>query len=505
MRFKELATKLAQVLPESSVCYPDGLAVGADNPEISALASDSRKITPGTMFACVRGEHCDGHGFAPSAAESGAAALLCERPLSVRLPQIILHGDIRRKMGVAASVLYGNPSSKLKMIAITGTNGKTTSAFLTRSILNKAGIKTGLLGTVYNMDGKRCEDAEHTTPEGSDLQAWLNRMVLNGCGACVMETSSHAIDQGRIDGVLFDRAGFTNLTVEHLDYHIDMDSYFIAKRTLFDKYMRNNWTAAINLDDPYGRRLYEEYKDHAAGYCIDCAGGDAPQFSARITGESALGMDIEMIFPDKSAKKFRLPLNGAYNVSNALQAASLAWSLGISAETCAAGLSGMSQVPGRLERYIIEDKGVAVIDFAHSPDGLEKVLTALRPVCAGRLIVAFGAGGDRDNSKRPLMGVAAARLADYIIITSDNPRSEDPMKIALMVEEGTKAYATERVIILNRKDAIFTGLDMMEQGDIFVIAGKGPERYQIMKNETIPFLDKDQIQEWAELNGKKVI
>lgn len=502
MKFKELAGQLERIMPELRVYIPE-TADETRNPEITSLVSDSRKVAQGSMFACVSGEHHDGHDYAALAADNGAVAFFCERQIDVPLPQIICPGDIRRKMGHVASVLYGNPSSSLTMIALTGTNGKTTSTFMTRSILESAGIKTGLLGTVYNMDGSECEDAEHTTPEGSDLQTWLYKMVRNGCSACVMETSSHAIHQGRIDGVMFDRVGFTNLTVEHLDYHIDMENYFAAKHMLFDKYMRGNWAAAINLDDPYGRRLYEEYGDRAKGYCLECGGAS---FFASIKGETVEGMDVEMTFPDSSIISFKLPMIGDYNVLNALQAAALAWSLGISAELCAAGLSGMEQVPGRLERYIIKDKGTCVIDFAHSPDGLEKVLTALRPVCKGRLIVAFGAGGDRDNTKRPLMGEIAARIADQVIVTSDNPRSEDPDQIARQVAEGTKLHPGKPVdVLVNRTEAIFAGLDMLEPDDILVIAGKGPERYQILKDETIPFVDKEKVFEWCRVNGKEVI
>lgn len=501
MNFTELAKRVKLVLPESEVYCPD--SCGSIDPEISLFVSDSRKIVQGVMFACVKGERYDGHDFAETAAQSGAVALLCERRLETALPQIICEGgDVRRKMGLVASILYDNPASKLTMIALTGTNGKTTSTFMTKSILEKAGVKVGLLGTVYNIDGEECEDAEHTTPEGSDLQTWLHKMVVNGCGTCVMETSSHAIHQGRIDGVAFDRIGFTNLSVEHLDYHIDMENYFAAKRLLFEKYTRGDWKAAVNIDDMYGRRLYEGYGKCVCSYGLESAGAD---FSAVVKEKGVSGMDIEMSFPDCSTAAFKLPLIGDYNILNALQAAALAWSLGVPADKCAEGLSSMPQVPGRLERYTINGGGTCIIDFAHSPDGLEKVLTALRPVCKGRLITAFGAGGDRDNTKRPLMGEIAARLSDVVIITSDNPRSEDPEKIARQVEEGSKKHPTERMQILDRQEAIFAGLDMLKPDDIFVIAGKGPERCQIVKGIEIPFLDKGKVMEWAVLRGKEVL
>lgn len=502
MKFNELANRVKRVLPEADIYCPDaGCEAG---PDISLFVSDSRKIVPGAIFACVKGGKYDGHDFAGQAAAAGAVALFCERALDVPLPQIICGGgDIRRKMGQAAAALYGDPASKLTMIALTGTNGKTTSTYMTKSILEKAGIKTGLLGTVYNMDGAEREDAEHTTPEGSDLQTWLYRMVNNGCAACVMETSSHAIHQGRVDGVAFDRAGFTNLTVEHLDYHLDMESYFAAKRLLFEKYVRGGWKAAVNIDDLYGRRLYDTFKaERVYGYGLES--GDA-MFTASVKAMGVGGMDIEMNFPGGQTIAFKLPLLGEYNVLNALQAAAIAWSLDIPAEKCAEGLADAPQVPGRLERYIIGGGGTCIIDFAHSPDGLEKVLTALCPVCKGRLIIVFGAGGDRDNTKRPLMGEVASRLSDFVILTSDNPRSEEPEKIAQEVLVGVEKHPTGHKVIIDRHEAIFAGLDMLGPDDIIVLAGKGPECVQLVKGEEIPFLDKGQVMDWAAARGKEVL
>lgn len=468
---------------------------------ITALVSDSRKVEPGVLFACVRGEHFDGHTFAAEAMEKGAVALLCERILDVPLPQLIC-SDVRRNMGLVAAELYKHPAEQLTMIALTGTNGKTTSAFMVKSILERAGIKTGLLGTVVYDDGAVTEDADHTTPEASDLQYWLHRMVRNGCKACVMEASSHAIDQGRIDGVTFDRAGFTNLTVEHLDYHQSMDNYFQAKRKLFKSYMRGNWNACICVDDGYGMCLHDEFAKKSESYSLKYNTAD---FFAAIKSSSIEGQEIEVSFPGASAKKcFVLPMIGDYNVLNALQAISLAWTLGVSVDKCLEGLTHMPQVPGRLERYFIEGVGTVVVDFAHSPDALEKVLRALRPVCKGRLIVAFGAGGDRDRTKRPIMGAAAASLADYSIITSDNPRSEDPAAIVREIEVGTKRFGRPYEIIVDRRDAIYSGLDMLEPDDIFVIAGKGPEPYQILKDGPIPFLDKGVVYDWCREHGKKV-
>ncbi|MCE5202515.1 MAG: UDP-N-acetylmuramoyl-L-alanyl-D-glutamate--2,6-diaminopimelate ligase [Synergistaceae bacterium] len=500
MKFNRLIALLQNSSLDIRVYTPEGMC--AFDPEITKVVSDSRKIVNDSLFACVEGEHIDGHHYAAKAVEDGASALLCQRQLDIPVPQIIC-ADVRRSMGVVASILYGAPLSKLTMIAITGTNGKTTSTFMTKSILENAGIKTGLLGTVYYDDGDVLEDAEHTTPEGSDLQYWLYRMVNNGCDACVMETSSHAIVQGRIEGALYDRAGFTNLSVDHLDYHGDMESYFLAKKTLFDCYMRNNWRAAVNIDDAYGARLFKELGNRAVGFSIK---DSSAHFFAAVTGTSIEGMDVKIKIPDSDAMEFiRLPLLGEYNILNALQALSLAWTLGVSKETALDGLLKMGQIPGRLERYLINGSGSCVIDFAHSPDGLEKVLTALRPVCRGKLYVVFGAGGDRDKTKRPLMGEIATRLADSVIITSDNPRSEDPDIIASEIESGAKRHSTEYKVIVDRRTAIYEGLNSLKPDDVLLIAGKGPERYQILKDGPIPFLDKNIMLDWCRLNNKQVI
>lgn len=502
MKIRELLAKLKKSDLSYKMWLPDNWSP-ENNPEISQLVSDSRKALPGSIFACVKGDHTDGHDHAEQAFGAGVSALLCERKLDLDLPQIISK-DIRRNMGVVASILYDEPAEKMTMIALTGTNGKTTSTFMTKSILDHAGTKTGLLGTIYYNDGNSSIDAEHTTPEGPDLQHLLNRMVTNGCEACVMETSSHAMVQGRIEGVLFDRAGFTNLSVDHLDFHKDMESYFTAKKILFKKHMRNNWMAAVNRDDDYGQRLINELGSKAISY--GTTSKRDTKFFAEIKGTSIRGMDVEIRTPDsKMPLVSRLPLLGEYNIMNALQALSICWSLGVSDKTALEGLMLMKQVPGRLERYIISGSGTAVIDFAHSPDSLEKVLKALRNVCKGKLLVVFGAGGDRDKTKRPIMGEIAGRFADSIIITSDNPRSEDPGTIVSEVEVGTKKHSLEYTCIVDRKSAIFEGLSRTGPNDILLIAGRGPEPYQIVKEGPIPFLDKNVVLEWCRENDKEVV
>ena len=472
------------------------------DPELDMLVSDSRKARNGSIFACVKGEHSDGHDYAAKAVDAGASAILCEHPVAgANVPQIICE-DVRRNMGVVASTLYENPIEKLTMIALTGTAGKTTSSFMTRSILKNAGIKTGLLGTVYYNDGDTEEDADRTTPEGSELQVWLDRMVKNDCKACVMETSSHALSQGRLDGALYDRAGFTNLSVDHLDYHGDMESYFGAKQLLFEKYMRGNWRAAINIDNEYGVRLLEKYGSRVITYGIKNTGA---MFFAKAVDRSIAGMKIEIRTPDSdSVSNVTLPLLGDHNILNALQALSLAWTLGIRNGTALSGLMNMDQVPGRLERYLIGGSGSCVIDFAHTPDELEKALNSLKPICKGKLYVVFGAGGDRDRSKRPMMGEIATRIADEVIITSDNPRTEDPAFITSEIEVGAKEHSSEYKVIVDRKEAMYDGLKSIGPDDILLIAGRGPERFQITNAGPVPFLDKDVVFDWCASQGKSI-
>lgn len=479
---------------------PEGCAL--DAVDVDGVVCDSRKAAPGMMFAATKGGHVDAHDFIAGAVAKGTPAVLCERETDCPVPQLITD-DVRAAMGYICSLVHDEPAKKMTMIALTGTNGKTTSTFMTQSILNHAGIKTGLMGTIIYDDGKTQEEAEHTTPEGSDVQNILARMTENGCKACVMEASSHAIDQGRINGINFDRAGFTNLTLEHLDYHKTMENYFLAKKALFDKYMRNNWKACVNIDDVYGQRLRDALGARAVTYSMV---NESADFWASIKNISVGGLDLEVKTPDlPKTQKVTLPVLGAYNVSNALQALSLAWSLGVSSQTALEALENMRQVPGRLERYTIEDSGACVIDFAHSSDGLEKVLTAVRPICQKKLYVLFGAGGDRDTTKRPVMGEIASRLGDYVVVTSDNPRSEDPTAIMKAIEPGVKEHDTPYVMIEDRRAAIYYGLEQIGEGDMLVIAGRGPETHQILKDGPIPLVDKEIMEDWLAANGKRTV
>ena len=495
MRLSALTEELAKRKLAFSVCGREA------DPELELLVSDSRKAAPDTIFACVPGLHSDGGSFAAAAVKAGCRALLCGEELDVPVPQIVCR-DPRAVMGLAAAILYGEPAQKLIMTAVTGTNGKTTSVFMLRSMLEKAGVKTGMLSTVFCFDGETTERSEHTTPEGSDLQLWLRRMAAGGCRACVMEASSHSVAQGRLEGSLFDRAGFTNLTTDHLDYHKDSESYFQAKRKLFTTYMKEGWRGSANLDDPYGARLCEEFSSCLCGYSI---AKEAP-FSGTILGSALDGLRAKVKTPWSAEPcEFTLPLIGAYNLENALQALSLAWTLGLGREEALAGLLATPQVPGRLERYRLPGGGVCVIDFAHNPDGLRKALTAVRPLCRGQLRVVFGAGGESDRSKRPLMGETAAAIADEILITSDNPKSEDPRDIAAAIEAGAIKQQARRRIIIDREEAICQGLALTGKDDVLVLAGKGPEQSQILKDGPVPFNDCEVMKKWRRENGGEVL
>jgi UDP-N-acetylmuramoyl-L-alanyl-D-glutamate--2,6-diaminopimelate ligase len=468
-------------------------------PDIREIEYDSRKIDSGrdgVAFACVRGETSDGHDFAADARRAGAAAFLCERELPglSDCPMIIVP-DVRASMGEAAAILYGRPSRKLLMIALTGTNGKTTTAYITRSIMRASGVKTGMLGTIVNDDGQRETDASRTTPEGPDTQRLLADMARNGVSCCVMEASSHGLHQGRLKGCEFDRAGFSNLTLEHLEYHGDMESYFAAKRLLFTNYMRGGWAASVNADDQYGARLLADFPQ-ARGFSLESQDGRFYRCKAIRAGIT--GTDLDIIFPDGGRLRVQSPFIGMHNASNVLESVAIADSLDISREKIARGIADTGQVPGRLERFDLE--GVTVfVDFAHSPDGLEKVLSTLSGLKNGNLWVIWGAGGERAPEKRPVAGKIMARIADRVIISTDNPRKESPEDIARQVESGaiSPGRPTRHEIILDRREAIKSALERARPGDVVLIAGKGPENYMDYGDYKIHFSDREIVLEWA--------
>jgi UDP-N-acetylmuramoyl-L-alanyl-D-glutamate--2,6-diaminopimelate ligase len=472
---------------------------GDSSVEVADLAYDSRKVGPGTLFFCVPGEKVDGHRFGRQAVEAGAAGLVVERELEVDAPQVVV-GDARAAMAPVAAAFWGDPTAQLRVVGVTGTNGKTTTAFLVREILEGAGISCGLLGTVKQVVAGVEEAVERTTPEAIDLQATFKRMLDGGDRACAMEVSSHAMALHRADAVHFEVGLFTNLTQDHLDFHADMEDYFGAKRKLFEA---GPGTAIVNVDDPHGRRLAEEFD------CVTfSAEGAEADYSARDVGFDASGAEFTVALPDLGSMGLkpshveenrpigeeivvRTGMPGHFNVANALGAFAAAVAMGVEVDVAAAGLARAGRVPGRFEP-IDEGQGFAVlVDYAHTPDSLENVLRAARRLTGGRLIAVFGAGGDRDRDKRPKMGRAGAELADLAVVTSDNPRSEDPEAIVAEVVAGA-GEAAELEVEVDRRVAIALALGRAEPGDTVVIAGKGHEQGQEFEGgRKIPFDDRE--------------
>lgn len=449
---------------------------------VSGIAYRSDSVRQGDAFFCIPGFKADGHAYAADAAARGAAALVCARPLECPVPQVVVP-DTRRALALASARFYGEPSRALDVAGITGTNGKTTTTYLLDSIFRAAGRTTGLIGTVETrVAGERLVSA-NTTPESADLQSLLARMREAGVTAVSMEVSSHAIDLHRVDGVRFAVAAFTNLTQDHLDYHSTLEEYWTVKRRLFadlDVVER-----VVNIDDPRGSRLAGEIGD------VWTVGRDVRAAIRALDERPGPVSTVLTLATPVGRTSFELPLAGAYNVSNALVAAGCALALGIGLEDVVAGLERAPQVPGRLER-IDEGQAFAVlVDYAHTPDGLAKAIAAVRSVTPGRVITVFGCGGDRDPDKRALMGAAAGNSSDEVVVTSDNPRSEDPVGIILAIEDGLRPTGTPYHVEVDRRAGIRAALAMASPDDAVLIAGKGHEDYQIFADRRIHFDDRE--------------
>ena len=495
---------------------------GGDAVEVLDLAYDSRAVTPGTLFFCFRGLTSDGHDHAAAAVDAGAAALVCERPLDLEVPQAVV-ADARAAMPPIAAAFFGDPSSELTLAGVTGTNGKTTTAFLIRHLLEAAGMRCGLLGTVKRIVGGSEEEVERTTPESIDLQRTFRRMIDEDDDACAMEVSSHALALGRADSIHFDVKVFTNLTQDHLDFHAGMEDYFAAKRLLFmaeggAPVIELEGRAVVNVDDEYGRRLASELggaggEARDAGCITFSAVGADADFSARGVTYDARGSRFLCLGPGGELE-VETPLPGHFNVENALAALASAHALGLDLERSAEALRTAEQVPGRFEPIDEGQPYAVLVDYAHTPDSLENVLAAARRLTEGKLISVFGAGGDRDRDKRPKMGRIAAELSDLAVVTSDNPRSEDPNAIIEEIlagigdrghprtrepreprrngpEEGKDAGG-EVVVEVDRRPAIALALSRAVAGDTVVIAGKGHEQGQEFEGgRKVPFDDRD--------------
>jgi len=452
---------------------------------LSGLTADSRSVASGNAFIAVRGSQSDGHQFVADAVKRGAAALVVEQPMGTGIPEIVVV-DARRAAIAAGRFWYGDPARKLCLIAVTGTNGKTTTTALVRHLFNGEG-KAGSIGTLGAFDGLGnpvdSTAGSLTTPGPIDLQATLAAMVARGVTHVAMETSSHSLDQGRLDGLCFDAGIFTNLTRDHLDYHRTMESYLAAKLRLSGYLGLEGWEI-VNQDDPAWAALPLRSRRLSYGFT------SGSQVSATDIQQDHSGSRFKLNAP-QGEEHVTLPLLGEFNIHNALAAAA-ALALGQSVARVAAGLTAAPQVPGRMER-IAERPCVVLRDYAHTPDALERALQSLRPLTPGRLIVVFGCGGDRDRGKRPVMGRIAATLSDLAIVTSDNPRTEDPDAIITDVEQGMGSASHFRMV--DRREAIGVALDAGRSGDTILLAGKGHETYQVVGTTKLPFDEREIVNE----------
>ena len=468
--------------------------VGGDA-EIKRIEYDSRRVKEGEAFSCVVGTFKDGHEYAGSAVKNGASALIVERELPFPVPQVIAPNS-RRAMAILAEKLYGYPSKELRIIGVTGTNGKTTTTYMVKTIAEKCGLKVGLIGTIRNIIGDRVISTQRTTPESTELQEILRMMADEGVDLVVMEVSSHSLDQERVYGIEFEIGGFTNLTQDHLDYHKTFENYLAAKKKLFER----SKFAVVNADDKWTPRLLE--------------GLDIPRMTYAVSAPADIyANDIEICVRDvefnmttpAGKAHVAVPIPGLFNVFNAMLAAGICIKLGFPMEKIAEGLADVSGVTGRMESLPTEGFPFSVIlDFAHTPDGLINLLTSVREFAKGRVISVFGCGGDRDHAKRPIMGEAAGRYSDFCVITSDNPRTEDPMSIIGNVLDGVNKTAVEYVVIQNRREAIKYALTHARPDDVVVLAGKGHETYQEIMNVKYPFDEKVVVAELLDemRNGK---
>ncbi len=484
--------------------------------EISGIAYDSRKVKQGDIFVAMKGEKVDSHDFISDAIQRGAVAIVYERHSAFGVQKSLPHSTIAKegsKAGVYSELtfihvkdsrealacisnnFYGRPSDKLTVIGVTGTNGKTTTTYLIKSILEAWGKEVGLIGTINYLVKDRHYDAPHTTPEALEFQAILSEMLSSGCSHVVTEASSHALAQRRVDYTNFDVAVFTNLTRDHLDFHVTMEDYFKAKERLFYELLSKDGTAVINFDDVWGRRLIEGISSNVLTYGIE-TGAD---LTAANIKDSFDGLVFDIKFNGR-IYNIKSPLIGMHNVYNILSAAGAAVGLSIPWDVIIDGIKKMGSVKGRFEKVDLAQDFLCVVDYAHSEDALERLIYTARELIqssktksGGKIITVFGCGGNRDRGKRPRMGAIATKLSDYVVITSDNPRDEEPLEIIKEIETGDSRR--NYVIEPDRKKAIRKAVEIAEAGDILLIAGKGHEDYQEIKGIRYKFSDREALEE----------
>ena len=463
-----------------------GIAFSEEDAEISSITYDSRKVESGSLFCCLVGLVSDGHTFAGQAVDKGAAALIVEHRLPYNIPQLVVE-DSRKAMALAAACFYGHPEKEMLMLGVTGTNGKTSTTYMVKSIAEQAGKKVGLIGTIQNMIGDEVIETGRTTPESADLFALLRQMADEKVDLVIMEVSSHALVQDRVYGIQYQVALFTNLTQDHLDYHKTFDNYLSAKKLLFSQCD----IAVINHDDPHAEKIMEglECPIYTTGIHTP-ASYNASEIDIQTSG-------VRFLLPTpKGESLIRLHISGLFAIYNAMGAAAMMQQAGFSLEQIVSGLEALKGVAGRLQAVNTNGKPFSVyVDYAHTPDALENVLTTVRAFAKARVLSLFGCGGDRDRAKRPLMGEIGGRHSDYVIITSDNPRSEEPESIVKAIEEGVKKSGAPYTVIVNRREAIAYALSILEENDILVIAGKGHENYQEINGVKHHFDDKEIVEE----------
>ncbi|MEZ4332840.1 MAG: UDP-N-acetylmuramoyl-L-alanyl-D-glutamate--2,6-diaminopimelate ligase [Myxococcota bacterium] len=482
----------------------------ADDPAIRGIRYDSRAVSPGDLFVALRGAHADGHAYVARAVELGAAALLVEAvpdAETCRGVPVVRVADTRRAMAPLAAHFFGHPASDLRLVGVTGTNGKTSTTYLVESILSAARFRAGLIGTVEIRYAGHHEPSINTTPESLDLQRILRAMCNEQIDAAVMEVSSHGLELGRVDGCAFRVAGFTNLTQDHLDFHGSMDAYLAAKARLFSEHLAPGGCAVLNVDDPASEKLAAIARAAGAELIRVGRGPQAAADLRLVASEITLAGTRAVLEDAHDRFEVALPLLGDFNLENLLVAAGIARALGLGAEAIAAGVAACRQVPGRMERVSSGegDEPIVLVDYAHTPDAVDKVLRTVKPLCRGRLVAVFGCGGDRDRTKRPRMAEAVAANADVAIATSDNPRTEDPVAILADVEAGlrslqkvepTTLFAARpagpacHATVVDRREAIRLAIAGAAPDDTIVIAGKGHEDYQIIGREKLPFDDR---------------
>lgn len=462
----------------------DGIAVKNEYKDVDVLdvTQDSRLVREGSLFICIKGAAFDGHSVAAEMLSNGAAGVVVDHDMGLE-GQIIVENTRAVYSPICAS-FFNNPAEKLKLIGLTGTNGKTTTTFLIKQILENAGKKVGLIGTVQNMICDEVYPAKYTTPDPYELQKLFSMMVKAGCEYCVMEVSSQALAQGRVNGLRFAVGAFTNLTQDHLDYHKTWENYFNSKRILFE----NCDVAVTNADDAYGLKIVDglEFKELLT-YAVNT--NDASYVAKNVRFKSS-GVDYELV-GDGIIGRCSCPIPGRFSVYNSLCACTCALALGIEFNGVLAAIAKSQGVKGRIEVVPCDRDFTVIIDYAHSPDGLENIITSLKEIAEGRVVTLFGCGGDRDKTKRPKMGKIAAELSDYCIVTSDNPRSENPSMIIKDILEGMKNISTPYTVIENRREAIEYAIKNAKPKDIVLLAGKGHETYQILPTGTIHFDERE--------------